>query len=992
MRKHAPSPNELELAALHASGRQYWRSLAEAARTEDAGTPPGGEFPAPWTDDVDRRHFLKLMGASLALAGAAGCTREPVREIVPYVKQPPELTPGRPQHYATAMSHNGFATGILVRSNEGHPTKIEGNPTHPASLGATGIFPQAALLNLYDPDRAKTVTNAGDISTFPRFTSALNDALAGSRARHGAGLRVLTPSVTSPALIAQLEELLRQFPEARWHQYQPVARDNTLAGARLVFDRAVETRHRFDEARVILSLGADFLSSHPFQLAYTRQFANGRRTSAGSRMSRVYVVESTPSLTGSVADHRLPVSAAEIENLAFALASELGVGGAAKAPPLPETQRRWIAAVAVDLRENAGACVIITGEEQPASVHALTHLINDHLGNIGHTVEYTDSAETHWIDQAESLRQLVREMESGSVDCLLILGGNPVFDAPADLQFGKHLDRVKFRAHLSPGMDETSVDCDWHIAESHFLESWGDARSFDGTISIIQPLISPLYDTKSALEILDAITRKESRSDYDIVREYWRKQNLWADFESSWRQALHDGLIAGTQLPPIKISPHAGVSIPPTARINKSGALEICFRPDPCVGDGAFANNGWLQELPKPFSKVTWDNPALISPALAREWKLANGDMVELHFQNHRLEMPIWIMPGQAENTVTVHFGLGRSRVGETGRNVGFNAYGLRTSDARWFGAGLELTRIGKNHSLATTQQTHSIEGRDIIRDGTLAEFLTGDFFARKKYEPAPAREDTLYNPDEFKNPGPAWAMAINLNACIGCSACAIACQAENNIPVVGREQVSLGRDMAWIRIDQYFQGGLENPRVSHQPVPCMHCENAPCELVCPVGATVHDHEGLNLQVYNRCVGTRYCSNNCPYKVRRFNFFRYADYETPSLKAMRNPNVTVRWRGVMEKCTYCIQRISAARISAGIANQPIRDGEIKTACQQVCPAEAITFGNINDPASAVTKLKASPLNYAMLGELNARPRTTYLARLRNPNPALEATA
>jgi len=963
---------------------RYWRSLAEAAQTKGFLESLGPEFSAsapPWDDAVSRRNFLKLMGASVALSGLGACTREPIHKIVPYVKQPEEVIPGKPLHYATAMSFNGFATGLLVESHEGHPTKIEGNPGHSASLGATGIFEQAALLDLYDPDRSKTVTHAGEISAFPPFLAALEIALRDQRALRGAGLRVLTQSLTSPTLLAQLGELLRQFPEARWHQYQPLSRDNTLEGALQVFGHAVETRYRFDRARVILSLDADFLFDHPARLAHTRQFAEGRRP--GKEMNRLYAIETTPSITGSVADHRLPVSSMEIEDISFALAHEIGVSVQAPPRPLANKHRQLVLAIAHDLRNNSGSSIIIAGESQPPAIHALAHLLNNHLGNVGRTVGYSYSAEKHWINHQESLTQLVKDMDAGAVECLIILGGNPIFDAPADLYFGPHLERVKFSVHLNTEQNETSVACQWHIPESHFLESWSDVRAFDGTISIIQPLIAPLYDSNTAHELFHFITQRETRSDYDIVRDHWRSEKTGDDFEKWWRQSLHDGLIAGTQLPPVSIRPRPDL-LPfiVTARPeNHEENVEVCFRPDPCIWDGRFANNGWLQELPKPLSKITWDNPALISPALAQRLQLICGDMVEFRLEQRTVTLPVWITPGQAENSITIHLGLGRIHAGRVGKDVGSNGYALRGSRQMWVGFGLVPVKTGKQRLLATTQHSHNVEGRDIIRTGTSVNNIN--------HEPPPVRDDTLYNPGEFKNPDYAWGMAINLNACIGCNACVLACQSENNIPVVGKEQVAAGRDMAWIRIDQYFEGGPDNPRIHHQPVPCMHCENAPCELVCPVGATLHDHEGLNLQVYNRCVGTRYCSNNCPYKVRRFNFFRYADYETPSLKSMRNPNVTVRWRGVMEKCTYCLQRISAARIAAELEDRPIRDGEIKTACQQVCPAQAITFGNIKDPDSAVSKLKASPLNYSMLGELNTRPRTTYLARLRNPNPQLE---
>ena len=939
--------------------------------TARSSTP---EFAQPWDGSLSRRHFLKWAGASTALASLSACTREPIQKIVPYVKQPEELVPGKALHYATAMPFEGFGVGLLVESHEGHPTKIEGNPTHPANLGATGIFQQAALLDLYDPSRPKATTNAGQISSYPSFLSALEGQLLAIGARHGAGLYILTQSLTSPTLVAQLEELLRQWPEARWHQYQPLSRDNTLEGAGQAFGRPVETRYRFDRARVVVSLDADFLFAHPNNLLHARQFAAGRQP--GAAMSRLYVVETTPSLTGSVADHRWPAHSAEIGEVAFALAGS--------SDHLSEKHHRWVDAVSQDLQRNAGSSLVVAGESQPPGIHALAHSLNARLGNIGHTVEYSESAEAHWVNHKDSFGQLVQEIEDGRVECLLILGGNPVFDAPANIPFENALKRVRFSAHLCAERNETSDRCHWHIPESHFLESWGDVRAFDGTTSIIQPLIMPLYDSKTAHELLYFVTHQEVRCDYDVVREHWARQNWREDFDTAWRQALHEGWIAETTLPAISVRPRLDV-LPTATTASQNEGLEICFRPDPCVWDGRFANNAWLQELPKPFSKVTWDNPALMSAALAKRMELETGDEVELHCNGRALTLPVWIMPGQAENSVTVHFGQGRS-------DVGANGYVLRMAAGPWSAPNLNLARTGKRHPLATTQHTHRVEGRDIIRKSTLAAFLADAAVIQKNHEPTPGPDDTLYNPGEFPNPDYAWGMTIDLNRCIGCNACVLACQAENNIPVVGREQVAAGRDMAWIRIDQYFEGALENPRVHHQPVPCMQCENAPCELVCPVGATLHDKEGLNLQVYNRCVGTRYCSNNCPYKVRRFNFYRFADYETPSLKPMRNPNVTVRWRGVMEKCTYCIQRISAARIASQLENRSIRDGEIKTACQQVCPTRAITFGNLDDPDSAVSKLKSSPLNYPMLGELNTRPRTTYLAHLRNPNPQLEERA
>ncbi|MDQ6630320.1 MAG: 4Fe-4S dicluster domain-containing protein, partial [Verrucomicrobiota bacterium] len=655
---------------------------------------------------------------------------------------------------------------------------------------------------------------------------------------------------------------------------------------------------------------------------------------------------------------------------------------------------QWLSAIAEDLLQNRGSSIVIAGENQPPIVHAIAHTLNFFLGNVGNTVTFTESAEANPVNQTESLRELVEALKSESVEALIILSGNPVFTAPADFQFAENISKAKFRVHLSSDVNETSTLCDWHIPQNHFLELWSDARSFDGTTSIVQPLILPLYAGKSAHEMLDAMMLPPGRSDYEIVHDFWNSHRASGvspeASEQNWRQALHDGLIANTELPEKKVSARAisenMFSLPPKAAVQN---LEITFRPDATLNDGRFANNGWLQELPKPITKLVWDNAALISPALAEREKHSNGDIVELELQTRKLRLPVWITPGQAENSIALQFGYGRSRVGHVGSKTGFNVYTLRTSDAPGFAGGAKLTKTDARYSLITTQTQHTIdsEERQIFREGTFEEFQKNPGFVQHTSK-SPPESETLFKPAEFKYDGYRWGMTIDLSACIGCNACVVACQAENNIPVVGKTEVARGRVMQWIRVDNYFRGDPANPAMTHQPVPCMHCENAPCELVCPVAATVTDKEGLNLQIYNRCVGTRYCSNNCPYKVRRFNFFQYADYKTPSLKPMRNPDVTVRWRGVMEKCTYCIQRISEARITSESQNRTIRDGEIKTACQQVCPAQAIVFGNIGDPNSRVSKLKGHQLNFSMLGELNTRPRTTYLAKLRNPNPKL----
>ena len=980
-------------------GQRYWRSLEELAETKVFKEMLHREFPpgaTEWWDGVDRRNFLKMAAAFLALGGLTACTKQPVHEILPYVKQPEGLIPGEPLFYATAMMQGGFATGVLVKSREGHPVKIEGNPEHPSSLGSSSIWMQASILDLYDPDRSQTVTHQGEISTWALFLGELNVIIREQEARKGKGLYFLTETVTSPTLAWLLRELLQRFPAARWHQYDPISRDNIREGSRLAFGQFLETHYHFDKAKVILSLESDFLHTHPERLRYTRQFTEGRRVAAGQQeMNRLYVAESTPTITGSMAEHRLPIRSGEIERMTMLIARDLGVKCVARhssgSGPREPGYEQWRGALIADLKAHYGASLVIAGEWQPPGVHALAHALNGHLGNAGKTVSYSDTAEASPVNQIDSVRELAQAMESGAVETLFILGGNPAYTAPSDFNFAENLTKVRRSIHLGLDLDETAALCTWHIPQAHYLESWDDARAFDGTVTIVQPLIAPLYNGKTAHELLGAMDQQQPiRSDYEIVRQYWRKQNLWTDFERGWRKAVHDGLIGGTQCKArqVKIREESlELSFSDSAGdLTNKEALELNLRPDATLWDGRFANNGWLQECPKPISKLTWDNAALMSPALAQRHGLGNGDLIELKVRSERALFPVWIMPGQAENSLTIHLGYGRERVGRVGTGIGANAYRLRESGTPWSATGLVFGKANGCHELATTQTHHLIDSaeRQVYRAGLLEEFLARPDFVKKSIE-APSIEETLYERDEYPSSGYQWGMSIDLTTCIGCNACLVACEVENNIPVVGKDQIKRHREMFWIRVDTYYKGGLENPEFNHMPVPCMHCEQAPCELVCPVAATVHDHEGLNLQVYNRCVGTRFCSNNCPYKVRRFNFYQYTNYEQPSFKPMYNPEVTVRWRGVMEKCTYCIQRISRARIIAEKENRPIRDGEVVTACQQACPAEAIVFGNLNDPGSKVARRKNHPLDYPMLGGLNTRPRTTYLAKLRNPN-------
>ena len=1004
---HRRKTAALDLAAIRtrlaeARGQQYWRSLEEVAATAEFEEFLQREFPhqaSEWHDPVSRRRFLQVMAASLALAGLSACTPAPAERIMPYVRAPEEVIPGRPLYYATAMALSGFALGVLAESHLGRPTKIEGNPQHPASLGATHVFAQGSVLTLYDPDRSQAVTYAGRISSWGTFLGAITRTMDEQRRQDGKGLRILTETVISPTLAYQLQQLLSRFPAAKWHQYEPVNLSNAWEGARLAFGDYVDTQYRFNEAAVILSLDADFLSCEPGSVRNAHDFAVKRRIWQGqTAMNRLYAVESTHTNTGAMADHRLALRPSDIAVLAGVLARQFGVDTVQKAvaqadgASLLEAHAGWIRAVVDDLRGQQGAGIIIAGIQQPPAVHALVHGMNHALGNVGHTLFYTDPVAARPVDQMASLRELVTDLEAGAVDILVIIGANPVYTAPADLRFAEHLANAKLRVHLGLYQDETAALCHWHIPETHYLEGWGDVRAPDGTVTIIQPLIRPLYGGKSAYELIAVLMGNLNPSGYQIVRDYWRRFLPAENFERFWRTALHDGIMAETARAPREVEFRGGqsgtLSLPSSLREARSSAsLELIFRPDPTIWDGRFANNGWLQELPKPITKLTWDNAALLSPATAERLGLSNEDVVELHYQGRAVQAPVWIMPGHADDAVTVTFGYGRWRAGRTGTGIGFNAYALRTSDAPWTAMGVELRTTGGRYPLASTQHHHSMEGRDLVRVGTLSEYLAHPEFAQKAGHGA-LPFPSLY--PEYRYPNYAWGMAIDLNVCTGCNACVIACQAENNIPIVGKTEVARGREMHWLRVDRYYKGELDVPETYFQPIPCMHCEKAPCEVVCPVAATVHSAEGLNDMVYNRCVGTRYCSNNCPYKVRRFNFLSYADFETESLKLLHNPDVTVRSRGVMEKCTYCVQRINAARIEAQNEQRTIRDGEVVTACQQACPTGAIIFGNINDAASRVANMKATPLNYGLLVELNTQPRTTYLTRLRNPNPALAA--
>jgi molybdopterin-containing oxidoreductase family iron-sulfur binding subunit len=1001
MKQHRTKSNELaEMRAKLASadGKQYWRSLDELAETPEFVEYLHREFPeqaSEFTDPVSRRRFMQLMGASLAFAGATACS-QPVEKIVPYVRQPENLIPGRPLYYATTFALGGYGVGVLAESHMGRPTKLDGNPEHPASLGSSDSFLQASILDLYDPDRSQVVLRNGRISTWESFLSTVGTAMATLEASgDGSGLRILTQTVTSPTLADQLARLQARLPGVQWHQWEPTAREGATAGAAEAFGEQVETRYDFSRADVIVSLDANLFAGLPGSVRYTREIAAKRAARDDRReMARLMAIESTPTITGATADHRWRVKASQVEDVARALAAELGVEGLAAAGTLPTgVSEDDIMAIATDLRAHPGASVVVAGEEQPARVHALAHALNAHLGNVGNAVVYTDPVVAQPESQLASMTSLVADMRAGDVNMLVILGGNPVYDAPADLDFAAALESVSTRIHLGLFEDETSRLCQWHVPEAHYLEAWGDARAYDGTVSMVQPLIDPLHGGRTVCEVMAILLGESGQDGQAIVRDYWRTQydagalpaELGLTFDKVWRRLLHDGVV-----PASAAASRAATLVDGWDRGRSALAgdgLEVIFRADPTIHDGRFANNGWLQETPKPLTKLTWDNAAFVSPATAESLDVANEDIVTLTLEGRSVRAPIWILPGQPDDSVTVTLGYGRSEVGRVGTGTGYDAYRLRTSGGLGFATGLVVEPTGGSYSLASTQMHHSMEGRDLVRVGDFEEFrATGNIHHPHTHVPGP--DESLF--PQFEYNGHSWGMSIDLNLCVGCNGCVTACQAENNIPVVGKTEVSNGREMHWIRIDRYWGGDLDDPETVFQPVTCMHCDNAPCEVVCPVAATVHGSEGLNEMVYNRCVGTRYCANNCPYKVRRFNFFEYTDYaDTPVLELLQNPDVTVRSRGVMEKCTYCVQRINGARQDAKVAGREMQDGDVVTACQQACPAQAITFGDLNDPESAIAAARQEPLHYGILEELGTRPRTNYLARLRNTSPSLK---
>ncbi len=993
----------------------YWRSLNELANNEEYRKFVDREFPedaSELKDGYTRRNFLQIMGASIALAGFAAC-RKPVQKIVPQTRMPEYTVAGKQVFYATSIPFMGYTTGLLVETNAGRPTKIEGNPDHPASLGSTNTFQQAAILDLYDPDRSRSVRFNGETRTFADFVTTSNELLNAS-----SNIVFVTEANSSATLNRFKREALAKYPNAKWVTFEPFGEENQLLGSQIAFGRKLRVSPDLSKARVIISLDADFMGTGADSVRNIKGFTRGRKINTSSDdINRLYVAEANYSLTGSNADHRLRIKTSDIKPFVFALAAKLSesVSGMSAFAGYSNafSSHEWISILADELRSNNGQSVLLAGADYDAETHAVVAAINVAVGNAGSTVTYLEVPHVDEANQHTLFADAVTQMASGSVDAVVMLGTNPVYNAPKDLNVADALSKVPFTVHLANHYDETSRACKWHINRAHFLEYWGDGYDFTGVPSVIQPMIQPLFGGKSEIEVLGAIVKGAEINASDEVRSTMGAI-LGSSDNSAWRSLLHDGMVKDFQFRDANVSISGGfASAIQTAAssISTSGnEMEVTIKPDAKLFDGRFSNNGWLMELPDPITKLTWDAVALISPTTAeslgiriRKFGDYTYDLLRIEVNGRSVEMPAWVLPGHVDNAITVTTGYGRDQIGRVANGVGFNAWELYTTDTQLFARNASVSTTGSKYELASTQDHHSMEGRPFVREASVAEYRDNPLFAAKMVY-VPGRKEgeefaiNLFTPQTFPEHQPQWGMAIDLTTCIGCGVCTIACQAENNIPVIGKTEVRRGREMHWIRTDRYFSGDVKgNPQVVHQPVPCMQCELAPCEQVCPVAATTHSDDGLNQMTYNRCIGTRYCANNCPFKVRRFNFFNYpVEYLTQGddpevIQMAMNPDVSVRFRGVMEKCTYCVQRISRAKIQTkldtGNSSKPA-DGTVKTACQQACPADAITFGDLTDKNSIVSRTKANERNYLLLEELNIRPRTSYLAKIRNPHQNL----
>ncbi len=967
------------------SGHAFWRSLEELSDTPEFQRLLAVEFPsiARSAAEFSRRDLLKCLGAALALAGLAGCSDE-VQHTVPYVEAPENVIPGRPKYYATAALMGGFAQPVLGETHVGRPTKLEGNPDHPAVLGATDAFTQAAVLGLYDPDRSRAPRFNGRTTSWSAFDAAMVSLASRLDATDGEGFRLLTETITSPTLSRQVDEMMRRWPKARWHVHDPAGKDLRYEAARIAFGRPLEGRLRPERAEAVVSLDDDWLGPGPRQTMHGRGWARRREQSQrGQGECLLWVAEATPSLTGAMASERAVVPVRRMGDLVLALAVTFGAS-TEPMPDLTEAELGWFEGAAQALRTHHGRSLLTVGAQHDPGLQALALLVNARLGNLGKTLALAEPSVVLPPDGGRSLEALADDMRAGEVTSIAMIETNPVYTSPVDLAFGDLLRRVETRIHAGLHFDETAALCRWHVPTQHELESWGDARAADGLVTLLQPLIRPIFAGRSRYAVLQNLRGDIVSDDRVLVGETWRA--AWGEaFDERWATALVRGFVPESAPPEVAVQP-AVETLPRPEEVQPSEDLTVVFQPDPCIWDGRYANVAWLQELPKPLTKVTWDNVILVSPALAAEMKLATGSEVVLTLGERSVAGPAFVMPGQEERTLTVFLGYGRGPTGQVMDGLGYDAYRIRTSAAPWHASGARLTPTGKTWPLASTQLHFALDGRDLVRFVKRSELTPGQN-PREKPEVGEKHNDTLY--PVYAYDSPSWGMSIDTDLCIGCNACVVACVAENNIPMVGKEQVAKGREMLWLRVDRYYEGPPENPRTVFQPVPCMHCEKAPCEMGCPVNATTHSHDGLNQQIYNRCIGTRTCSSFCPYKVRRFNWFDFTGDDPPELQAVRNPDVTVRDRGVMEKCTYCVQRIRSAEITAKIEGRPIHDGEVRTACQQACPTNAIVFGDVKDPSTAVGLRKASMRDYSLLEEVNTWPRTTYLSRIEEELPIPE---
>jgi molybdopterin-containing oxidoreductase family iron-sulfur binding subunit len=1042
----------------HSAQREYWRSLEHLAQTpevreltehEFASYDPDGLIKMP---EVTRRRFMSLVGASMALAGLtlSGCRRWPQTKLAPYTSNPKGRIPGVAEQYATVMELGGIAVPLLVTSFDGRPIKIEGNPNHPFSqtvkgkIGAADAIAQASLLDLYDPDRSNAFVDrsGGDkrASTWDAFVGAfktfplVDKAGKGSplTSRDGTGIAILTESSSSPTTARMKEDLLKEFPTVGWFEYEPLSRDNELAGSFLAIGQKTRPMLHLDKAKVVVSIDADLLGTHPNHVRYASDWSSQRRSAdaaegSSAAMSRVYMADSAFTITGSIADVRLPVKPTRIGAVLAGIAAALGIGHE-KTDGLNADEQGFVTAAANDLKANHGAAVIAIGSHLSPDLHAWGMAINAAIGAVGTTLTLYEEPNESRPSHIDAISELTKQLNDKKIDTLLILGGNPVYDAPADLNFAAALKNARVSVHLGQYEDETSELCTWHLPRAHYLEAWSDARAYDGTISICQPLILPLYEGKTVDQLLAVLAGDtELESDAIVRKTFASMPSSAGDSETAWRHVLHDGFLEGSQFKTV-----AGADIKPPSSVigtlaspSKSAVYELRFLADSHAYDGRFAGNGWLQECPDPLTKLVWDNAALISKKDADALGIGQGGMIKITSGNQSLEISAYIQAGQPLGVIGLPLGYGRTQAGHIGSGLGFNTYVLRTSAAPFTVDGAKCASTGNSYDLVTTQNHYLLdpiglqglqdrvgaqkyESAELIREATFSDYKQNPEIFSKDEASGRINLQVYDPPNAFDDPH-KWGMAIDMSSCIGCQACVVACQAENNVPIVGKDQAANNRAMHWIRIDRYFKGEMENPEVVYQPVTCQHCENAPCEQVCPVGATMHDTEGINVMVYNRCIGTRYCSNNCPYKVRRFNYLdwqsqdpRHDKYPPPYLnlpdqqqleqvnkiKAMIfNPEVTVRMRGVMEKCTYCIQRIHNTQTAKKSVGEDVVDGDIITACQQACPTQAIVFGNLKDENSKVAKLHKNNRAYSLLGDLDTRPRTQYLAKISNPKDA-----